>query len=112
MDDLPLEIAQFHSVVVDKAETTDTCSGEVERCGRAQAASTHNEHTGLIQPALTLIAHVGQAEVAGMTGNATMVRPPRLPTSRKRRQWTFSSSHFSTSMAAEHPKPAAVMACL
>ena len=26
-------------------------------------------------------------------------------TSRKRRQWTFSSNHFSTSMAAEHPGP-------
>ena len=66
---------RLNGIVVDEAEPTHPCSGEVERSGRAQTASTDDEHTGLAKPALPLNAHVGQAEVSSMSSDVNHDSP-------------------------------------
>ena len=79
MDDLALEVAQFHSVIVDQTDSSHASGSQVERGWRTQSAGPDNEHTGLVEPSLTLHTNVWKAEVPGVASNINHGVATRLP---------------------------------
>ena len=63
MDDLPLQVRFVDDVGVDDAERPDAGGGEVERCGRAEAAGADQEHPAAEQPFLADLADLRDQEV-------------------------------------------------
>ena len=69
MKDLALKIAQVNGVVVDESNSSNARSGQVQRGWTAQSTGTNHEHTRGCEAALTLKAHIGQADVPGVASN-------------------------------------------
>ena len=66
MDDLALEVRDVDHVVVDDAERADAGRREVQRGRRAEPAGAEQEHLGVEQLLLALLADLGQEEVAAV----------------------------------------------
>ena len=66
VEHLALEVAQVDHVRVDDAQRAHARGGEVERGGRAQPARAQQQHLGLEQLRLTLLADLGEDEVAAV----------------------------------------------
>ena len=63
MDDLALEIRLVDDVGVDDPERPDSGCGEVERCGRSEAAGADEKHARVEQALLSLLAYLRDEQV-------------------------------------------------
>jgi len=66
MKDLALQVADVNRVTVADAERAHAGRGQIKDYGRAQAARAHHEHARGRELALPGLAHLGQAELAGV----------------------------------------------
>ena len=66
MQDLALQVAQVDDVVVDDADRADAGRREVEGRRRAEPAGADQQHLGVEQLRLPLLADLGQQEVAAV----------------------------------------------
>ena len=64
MDDLPLQIGQRHSIVVDDADRADTRRREIKKQRRAEAAGADHQHARGLQRGLSRPAHLAQHDMA------------------------------------------------
>ena len=64
VDDLALQVAQLHGVVIDDAQRAHTRRSQIQQGRGAQAAGTNDQHTGVAQPPLPLQADLGDEGVA------------------------------------------------
>ena len=64
MQHLALQVAQLHVVGVDDAQMPDAGRGEVERGRRAEPAGADQQDARRLESALTVLADLGQDEVA------------------------------------------------
>ena len=74
MDDLPLEVGVVDDVRVDDPDRPDAGGRQIERGGRAEAAGSDQEDARLEQPLLSLLADLGDQEVARVAGALCGVR--------------------------------------
>ena len=67
MNDLALQIRFVHGVELDDAQGSDAGGGQVEQRRAAQTAGTDHQHTGVLQPFLTVHPDVGNDQVTAVT---------------------------------------------
>jgi hypothetical protein len=75
VDDLALQVRLVDDVGVDDAEPADAGGREVERRGRAEAAGADQQDLGVEQLQLSLLADLGNEEVAAVAGPPGRVEP-------------------------------------
>jgi hypothetical protein len=65
--DLALEVRRVDAVVVDDAEPADAGGGEIEACRAAEPARADQEHPGVEELQLALLAHLRDQQVAAVS---------------------------------------------
>ena len=68
MNDLAVQIAHVHGVVVDDGDGAHPGGGQVEQGWGAQATSTDTAHVGVGKPLLLFRPETGEAELASIPG--------------------------------------------
>jgi hypothetical protein len=84
VDDLTLQVRLVDDVEVDDAESAHAGRGEVHQRGRAEAAGTYAQHSGVLQPLLPIHRDVGDDQVPRVAPD--LVRSQRLSRLDERRQ--------------------------
>ena len=67
VDSLAVEVGEFGCVVVEEAEVADSCGGEVEGAGGAEAAEADNKDAGSRKSELAGEAELGEEHLAAVT---------------------------------------------
>jgi len=63
MQDLSLQVGDVNPVVVDQPDRPHTGGGEIERRWRPESTGPDDEHTGGLEPLLSLDADIGQGQM-------------------------------------------------
>ena len=66
VDDLALQVAEVHGVVVAQGELADTARRQIQRRGRTQSAHADDEHAAIQQALLPFDADLLQQDVAAV----------------------------------------------
>jgi len=77
VQDLALQVRGVDRVLVDDAERADTGRGQVERGGRAEPSGPDQEHFAVEQRELTLLANLGDEQVAAVAVALVVGQPAR-----------------------------------
>ncbi|AMO51092.1 glycerol-3-phosphate dehydrogenase [NAD+ ] [Enterobacter sp. FY-07] len=76
-EDLPLKVAQMHSIVIRQHQRADTCTGKVHRCRGAEAAKADNQHPAGKQLLLADNGNIFQQDLAAVAHKIAIIhRPP------------------------------------
>jgi hypothetical protein len=67
MQDLPVQIALFHAVVIHKSDATDSGRREIKSERRTESAGPHQQNPTALEPLLPAEAHFGQQEMAAVS---------------------------------------------
>ena len=74
MNNLALQVGVVHDIEIDETESAYAGGGEIERHRRAQASGADAEHARGFQLLLTLHAHLGHDEMAGVAQDFVFVQ--------------------------------------
>src|SRR5205807_10442078 len=66
VDHLPLQIADVDDVEVDQPDSADPGGGQIEGGGGAEATGADEEHPGVEELALSLLADLGDQQMAAV----------------------------------------------
>jgi hypothetical protein len=66
MDDLPLQVAQVHRVIINYAQGAHSGGGQVQQCRGTQPAGAYDEDFGILKPALAQGTNFRNDEMPGV----------------------------------------------
>src|SRR3989338_3246836 len=88
MNDLALQIAEIHRVVVAQGQPSDTAGGEIQRGRRTEPAQTDDEHFCIEQALLPLNADLRQQDVPAIAQQLLVVHAGSLQLFKNQRATT------------------------